>query len=213
MDKKTHSSYQTRFFQLKNGFLYWFKDENSSIIQNKISLKNTVKIDSEKSKKFTIVVGAEGDKAENDLSGKVYKFKCKDEETKNQWLSVLKQEINKYKEQGERPNVNILEIKLRKKEIIDHFNLPEIGKDVYFMRNQIIEEMKHENYFQPSLRKIENDKKKKLKEQLEMQEKRKKEEREERIRKEEQEKIEELKKKEKKIKKFKKILSKGKMLA
>ena len=53
MDKKTHSSYQTRFFQLKNGFLYWFKDQNSSIIQNKISLKNTVKIDSEKSKKFT----------------------------------------------------------------------------------------------------------------------------------------------------------------
>ena len=210
MDKKTHSSYQTRFFQLKNGFLYWFKDENSSIIQNKISLKNTVKIDSEKSKKFTIVVGAEGEKAENDLTGKVYKFKCKDEETKNQWLSVLKQEINKYKEQGERPNVNILEIKLRKKEIIDHFNLPEIGKDVYFMRNQIIEEMKHENYFQPSLRKIENDKKKKLKEQLEMQEKRKKEEREERIRKEEQEKIEKLKKKREENKKIQEDIKQGK---
>jgi len=210
MDKKTHSSYQTRFFQLKNGFLYWFKDQNSSIIQNKISLKNTVKIDSEKSKKFTIVVGGEGEKAENDLSGKIYKFKCKDEETKNKWMSVLIQEMNKFKEQGEKTNLNILEIPLRKKEIIDHFNLPEIGKDVYFMRNQIIEEMNHENYFQPSLRKIENEKKKKLKQELEMQEKRKKEEREERTRKEEQEKMEELRKKREENKKIQEDIKQGK---
>ena len=210
MDKKTHSSYQTRFFQLKNGFLYWFKDKNSSINQNKISLKNTVKIDSEKSKKFTIVVGGEGEKADNDLSGKIYKFKCKDEETKNKWMSVLTQEMNKFKEQGEKANVNILEIELRKKEIIDHFNLPEIGKDIYFMRNQIIEEMNNENYFQPSLRKIENDKKKKLKQDLEMQEKRKKEEKDEKSRKEEQEKMDELKKKREENKKIQDDIKQGK---
>ena len=75
MDKKTHSSYQARFFQLKNGFLYWFKDQNSLIVQNKIPLKNTVKICSEKSKKFTIVVAGEGEKTDSDLSGKIYKFK------------------------------------------------------------------------------------------------------------------------------------------
>ena len=210
MDKKTHSSYQTRFFQLKNGFLYWFKDQNSSIVQNKIPLKNTIKICSEKSKKFTIVVGGEGEKADNDLSGKIYKFKCKDEETKNKWMSALTIEIHKFKYQGEKPIVNVLEIELRKKEIIDHFNLPEIGKDIYFMRNQIIEEMSHENYFQPSLRKIENDKKKKLKQELEMQEKRKRDEKEERNRKEEQEKMEELKKKREENKKIQEDIKQGK---
>jgi hypothetical protein len=210
MDKKTHASYQTRFFQLKNGYLYWFKDQTSSIIQNKICLKNTMKIDSQKSKKFIIVAGGEGEKAKKDFSGKIYKFKCKDEETKNKWLSLLKQEINKYKEEGEKANVNILEIQLRKKEIIDHFNLPEIGKDIYFMRNEIIQEMKHENYFQPSLRKIESEKKKRLKLELEMQEKRKREEREERIRKEEQEKMEELRKKREENKKIQDDIKQGK---
>ena len=207
MDKKTHSSYQTRFFQLKNGFLYWFKDQNSSTIQNKINLKNTIKIDSQKSKKFTIVAGGEGGKA-SDLSGKIYKFKCEDEETKNKWMSVLTQEINKYKE--EKTKTNILEIPLRKKEIIDHFNLPEIGKDVYFMRNQIIQEMKTENYFKPSLRKIEIEKRKKLKQELEMQEKRKREEREERMRKEEQERKEELRKKQEENKKIQEDIKQGK---
>ena len=210
MDKKTHSSYQARFFQLKNGFLYWFKDQNSLIVQNKIPLKNTVKICSEKSKKFTIVVAGEGEKTDSDLSGKLYKFKCKDEETKNKWMSALTIEIHKFKYQGEKPCVNVLEIQLRKKEIVDHFNLPEIGKDVYFMRNQIIEEMSNENYFQPSLRKIENDKKKKLKQELEMQERRKKEEKEERDRKEEQEKMEELKKKREENKKIQEDIKQGK---
>ena len=125
-------------------------------------------------------------------------------------MSVLNQEMNKFKEQGEKPNVNILEIKIRKKEIVDHFNLPEIGKDVYFMRNQIIEEMSHENYFQPSLRKIENDKKKKLKQDLEMEEKRKREEIEEKNRKEEQEKMEELKKKREENKKIQDDIKQGK---
>ena len=208
MDKKTHSSYQTRFFQLKNGFLYWFKDQNSSTIQNKISLKNTVKIDSQKPKKFTIVARVENSK--HDISGKIYKFKCQDEETKNKWMSVLTQEISKFKEQGEKRNINILEIKLRKKEIIDHFNLPEIGKDIYFMRNQIIQEMKNENYFKPSLRKIENEKRKKLKLELEMQEKRKREEREERMRKEEQERIEKLKKIKEENKKIQDDIKQGK---
>ena len=58
MQKKTHSTWQTRFFQVKNGYLYWFKDKNSSVIQNKISIKNTLRVDSHKEKKFMMIVKA-----------------------------------------------------------------------------------------------------------------------------------------------------------
>ena len=40
MQKKTHSTWQKRYFQIKGGYLYWFKDKTSSVVQNKISIKN-----------------------------------------------------------------------------------------------------------------------------------------------------------------------------
>jgi len=218
LEKKAASSYHERFFQLKNGCLYWFKDKNSSIIQNKILLKDTIKIDSSKSKKFSMIVRIGGEKVEEgDLNGKVYKFKCKDEETKNKWLAAINQEMERIKDEKEKTNVNTIEIKLRKKEIVDHFNLPEIGKDIYSMRREILEEMSKENYFQPSARKIEAEKKKKLKEEndkkkkeLEEIEKKKRIEKEEKMKKEEQEKFEEMKKKREENKKIQDDIKKGK---
>ena len=169
LKKKTHKSYQTRFFQLKNGYLYWFKDKYSSVIQNKISLKNTIKIDSSKPKKFLIVAGLDGEKTKGiDISGKIYKFKCEDEETKNKWYTAISQEIKKLKSEDENVSVNTIEIKLRKKEIVDHFNLPEIGKELYSMKKEILKEISEENYFKPSARKLklieERNLKKKMKE-------------------------------------------------
>ena len=50
MQKKSHTTWQTRYFQVKNGYLYWFKDKNSRTVQNKISIKNTLRVDSHKDK-------------------------------------------------------------------------------------------------------------------------------------------------------------------
>ena len=51
MYKKSHSKWQKRYFQLKNEYLYWYIDKKSSIIQNKISIKDTEKVESHKDKK------------------------------------------------------------------------------------------------------------------------------------------------------------------
>ena len=55
---------------------------------------------------------------------------------------------------------NKLEIVVRKKIITDYFNLPDFDKDQNYMKKKVLEEMNNENYFQPSLRKIEALKKK-----------------------------------------------------
>ena len=54
MQKKSHSTWQSSYFQVKNGYLYQFKDKGSSIIQNKISIKNTLRV--HKEKKFMMVI-------------------------------------------------------------------------------------------------------------------------------------------------------------
>ena len=59
MQKKSHSTWQKRYFQIKGGYLCWFKDKSSSIIQNKISIKNTLRVDSHKEKKFMMIVKEE----------------------------------------------------------------------------------------------------------------------------------------------------------
>ena len=202
MQKKSHSTWQTRFFQIKNGYLYWFKDKTSSIIQNKISIKNTLRVDSHKDKKFMMIVAnnednKDGDDGENkaELGGKVYKFACQSDEEKNGWVSAITNEMKRLKKGDEKGNNNNrLEILERKKIIIDYFNLPEINKDIYYMKKKVLEEMENENYFKPSLRKIEalrrkqkrEEKERKLKEKEEK-ERKKREEKEEKERKKREE--------------------------
>ena len=222
MQKKSHSTWQTRYFQIKNGYLYWFKDKTSSIVQNKISIKNTLRVDSHKDKKFMMIVANNGDNKDGEdgenkteLGGKVYKFACESDEEKNGWVSAITNEMKRLKKGDEKGNNNNrLEILERKKIIIDYFNLPEINKDIYYMKKKVLEEMENENYFKPSLRKIEalrrkqkrEEKERKLKEKEER-ERKKREEKEERERKkrEENEEKERRKKLEKEEKMRKKI--------
>ena len=202
MQKKSHSTWQTRFFQIKNGYLYWFKDKTSSIVQNKISIKNTLRVDSHKDKKFMMIVANNGDNKDGEdgenkveLGGKVYKFACQSDEEKNGWVSAITNEMKRLKKGDEKGNNNNrLEILERKKIIIDYFNLPEINKDIFYMKKKVIEEMNNENYFKPSLRKIEalrrkqkrEEKERKLKEKEEK-ERKKREEKEEKERKKREE--------------------------
>ena len=219
MQKKTHSTWQTRFFQVKNGYLYWFKDKNSSVIQNKISIKNTLRVDSHKDKKFMMIVkstssemgGNEDGEAKKDAGtgGKVYKFSCETEEQKNEWVTAITNEMKKLKKNEEKTKEDILEIPERKKIIIDYFNLPNINTDIYYMRKKVLEEMNNENYFQPSLRKIEalrrkqkREEKERKRKEKEDEERRKQEEKEERERKKREEKEEIIRKKKEENKKI-----------
>ena len=222
MEKKSHSTWQTRYFQVKNGYLYWFKDKSSSIVQNKISIKNTLRVDSHKDKKFMIFVKdpiseskEEKDGKKEKSGGKLYKFACQTEEEKNAWVSAITSEMKKLKKTNEKTNDNKLQIPTRKKIIIDYFNLPEI--DMTYMSKKVLEQINLENYFKPSLRRIEalrrkqkrEEKERKRKEQ-EDEERKKREEKEEKERKKREEKEEIIRRKKEENKKIEEDMKSGK---
>ena len=232
MQKKSHSSWQKRYFQIKGGYLYWFKDKTSSLVQNKISIRNTLRVDSHKEKKFMMIVKESDDnideedekekKKAKEAGGKIYKFACQTDEEKREWVTAITTEMKRLKKQSEENKdvKNKLEIPVRKKIITDYFDLPNFDKDLKYMEKKVLEEMNNENYFQPSLRKIEalkkkakreeKERKRKEKEELERKKQQEKEERERKKREEKEEKIRknnEMKaeKKKKKIEENKKI--------
>jgi hypothetical protein len=164
-------------------------------------------------------------KKTKEAGGKIYKFACQNDDEKREWVIAITNEMKRLKKQSEvkKDVKNKLEIPVRKKIITDYFNLPNFDKDLKYMKKKVLEEMNNENYFQPSLRKIEALKKKakreekerkrkekeeaerKKREEKEERERKKREEKEEKIRKNNELKAEKMKKKWKKIKKLKKI--------
>ena len=241
MQKKSHSTWQKRYFQIKGGYLYWFKDKSSSVVQNKISIKNTLRVDSHKEKKFMMIVKESDEdlnkstdekdkKKAGDAGGKIYKFSCQTDEEKREWVTAITNEMKRLKKIGEeKTNIqNKLEIPVRNKIITDYFNLPDFNKDQKYMKKKVLEEMNNENFFQPSLRKIEalrkkakreeKERKRKEKEEAERKkqqekeerERKKREEKEEKIRKNNEIKAEKLKKKMEENKKIEEDLKSGK---
>ena len=225
MQKKSHTQWQTRYFQIKSGYLYWFKDKTSRIIQNKISIKNTLRVESHKDKKFMMIVqeidpeskGEEDGENEKEVGGKVYKFACQSDEEKNEWVFAITQEMKRIKMIVDKKNENKLQVPVRKKIIIDYFNLDEINKDNDYMRTKVLEEMNDENYFKPSLRKIEalrrkqkREEKERKKKEKEEEEKRKQQEKEEREKKKREEKEEKIRKKIEENKKIEEDIKSGK---
>ena len=198
MYKKSHSTYQKRFFQLKNGYLYWFLDKKSSIIQNKISIKDTEKVESQKNLKFLIRVKDEEEKTKTKIT-KEYQFKCETEEEKVAWIFAITNSMKKMKNSQTSQNEQKLNIKVRKKIIHDLFKLPDINKNLVYMREKVLKSMESENFFPPSQRKIEADKKKAIEEEEER--KRKEKEEIERKKREEKEEKERKKREEKERKK------------
>ena len=165
MSKKSHSKWQKRYFQLKNEYLYWYIDKKSSIIQNKISIKDTEKVESHKDKKFCLRVKEEDEKG--NIKAKEYKFMCESEEEKVEWISAITKCMKKVKNAQLLKKEEKLDIKIRKKVIQDLFKLPEIHTINTYMRNKVLDAMNNENYFKPSQRKIESDRRKALKEEEE----------------------------------------------
>ena len=178
MQKKTYKKWQSRYFQIKNGYLYWFKDKSSSVIQNKISIKNTLRVESHKDKKFKMVLSLntdddkeskenveDGEKTkEND---KVYKFACQSNEERDVWVNAINKEMIRLQKGDEKIKRYKLEIPLRKKVIKDHYNLPGFNDDFYYMRKTVLEEMECEEFFKPSERKLEALKRRKMRQEKE----------------------------------------------
>lgn len=146
MKKKSYSVWQERYFQLKNGFLYWFKDKHSMTVQNKISIKNTMKVESHKDCKFLMVVE---DKADKKHGGRVYKFACHTEEEKEKWINALTSEMKRLRGETEKKDDIILSMKIKKKVIVDFYHLSDVGKERAVIKERIVNSINNERFFPP----------------------------------------------------------------
>ena len=153
------------------------------------TIKDTEKVESHKNLKFLMRVKEEEEKTKT-ISKKEYKFKCETEEEKVAWIFAITNSMKKIKNSDVAKNEQKLNIKVRKKLIHDLFKFPDINLNLAYLREKVLKSMENENYFQPSQKKIEEDKKKailaeeerKRKEKEEM-ERKKREEKEEKERK------------------------------
>ena len=99
-------------------------------------MKDISKIESHKKNKFKI-----------DCSDKVYKFSIEEEGKCEEWVEAINGELKKLKMECIRKVENYLEIMLKKKIIIDYYNLDEIHNEKLVMKKKVDELMKTENYF------------------------------------------------------------------
>jgi len=156
MKKKSNNRYylfnrrwQTRYFNLKKGNLYWYIDNKSSEAQNFFHLKEIQKIHSHKEKKFEIIV--------NDKS---YKFECDNDEKRDEWVKEITKEMNKVKGKViERKNEIYYEVKLKKRVINDLYNLPHIFGDKMYMKNKVEQALLIEQNFELKPQKLSKEQK------------------------------------------------------
>ena len=99
------------------------------------------KIQGHKSCKFLIVIGE-----------KVYKFSCKTDEEKEQWINALNNELKRIKGDIEKKIENILDVKLKKKVIQDYYQLPNINSEKLYMKKKVDEAIKGEDFFQEKVK-------------------------------------------------------------
>ena len=142
--KKGNNKYQERYFQLKNGYLYWFLDETSRKIQKKISLKNIIKVETKGPTKIIIVVE---DPNEKEGGGNIYKLITEDENTKLAWVKAITDEMKKIFGENRNKNNALYKTELKKKCISDILQLPDIGTERTNIKLQIIEQIKSEGIF------------------------------------------------------------------
>ena len=160
LDQKIINAYETKYFKLQNGILFSFKNKTNSKIQNKISIKNILKTESNKEKKFIIIVNLtpkdnSGKKNKNDFKRKIYKFSCKTNDERNKWIDEIEKEMKKLKNEGDN-NTYKLEIPIKKKVINDYEKLPEMNKDFNYMRKKVLEYMMNEKFFKHSPKGLKN---------------------------------------------------------
>ena len=93
--------------------------------QNSIAIIEIQKINAYKDKKFEIIVNE-----------KDYKFMCENDEIRDNWVNSINGEIKKLKKESKNKLENIFEVKLRKREINDLQNLPNIFSDKLYLKKK-----------------------------------------------------------------------------
>jgi hypothetical protein len=78
---------------------------------------------------------------------KVYKFSIEEDGKCEEWIEAINGELRKLKMEVTKKIENYLEIKLKKKVIIDYYNLQEIHNEKLVMKKRVEDAMKAENYF------------------------------------------------------------------
>ena len=114
-----------------------------------------------------LIVKERDDEKAKELKVKEYKFMCETEEEKIEWVLVITNAMKKLNNEKVLKKEEKLDIKVRKKIIHDLFKFPDINGETTYMRKKVLAAMNNENYFKPSARKIEADKKKALQEEEE----------------------------------------------
>ena len=104
--------------------------------QNSIAIIEIQKINAYKDKKFEIIVNE-----------KDYKFMCENDEIRDNWVNSINGEIKKLKKESKNKLENIFEVKLRKREINDLQNLPNIFSDKLYLKKKIEDALLTENSF------------------------------------------------------------------
>ena len=150
--KKNISGYKKYYFQIKNEGLYWFKDKESKLANNKISLKNINKIDYFDDKKFVIKINEKDDI-------KIFKFKCDSEDEKNKWIIAISRAMRKAKNENKIELKEKIEIKQRKKIINNLFNLPNLKIDGIYIEANVLGSLSREDFFKMTPEKFEKMKK------------------------------------------------------
>ena len=144
MKKKTFTKYQDRYFQLKSGYLYWFLDEKSRNIKNKINLQNIIKINCTGPLKIMIVVQ---DPKDEQSGGNIFKFKALDAKSHTDWVKAITDEMNKIKGENKNKNNSLFKTETKKKCVKDYLKLPDIGTERTNIKLQIISQIKSEGFF------------------------------------------------------------------
>ena len=78
---------------------------------------------------------------------KEYKFQCKSEEEKEEWMNALNKEIKRIRGDTLKKLDNVYEVKLKKKVIVDYYNLPNIYSEKLYMKKRVDDAMRTENNF------------------------------------------------------------------
>ena len=149
IDQKITFNWIPHYFKTNNEYIYYYKDKNSQKIQNKIPIKNILRIRTLKDKKFIMevnVASSEEDK-KNYIYRKIYKYSFKNNDEKNKCIEEIRKQMKILIMGGEK--IFKIEIPIRKKVITNYFNLPSINKDINYMRKKVLEYMEKEKYFKP----------------------------------------------------------------
>ena len=183
LNKKAFQFYKKFYFQIKNGFLYMFKDKISNIILNKYSLKSIDKVENYKQKKFILKILEHFDNNDNNNGNnnkkkyfREHKFKCANEKEKNLWMSAFIKAIKKVNSDINIQTFEKIEIKEYKIVINDFFNLKNIKIDEPYMQRKVLSSIINEDYFHIIPSKVKNVRKsiKKIKDEEKKNEKNKK---------------------------------------